>query len=636
MMKFFLASVFALVGFSAVAQQNYAVSSVPKDLLPYASSVIRNEEVTYKVLDLDNVVYHLKKAVTVFNKNGDDAAQIDIGYDKRTSVKYVRGFVFNEFGQQTNKFTLKEFKDYAAISNSSLFEDNRIKHYEPVNAGYPYTVEYEYEVSYRESINLRSWLPVESVNQAVEKSSFTLIHKPDLTIRYKQINLAEKPVIITDDKGFKLTTWQINDSKALKDEPYSPNWREYLPRLLLAPNEFLYGNIRGGFSDWNGMGRFVNTKLLAGRDRISPETTSAIKALTENITDERLKARKIYEYMQQKTHYISVQVGVGGYQPFLASDVDKLNYGDCKALVNYTAALLKVADIPSYYCIVKSGDEKVSLLTDFASMSQADHAILCIPLKNDTAWVDCTSQKMPFGYLGSFTADRLVLACTPEGGKLMRTPKYNAATNLQVAKGLFAIDSAGVLRGNLTTTLNGLQYDNDEGLIGETTGEQAKLLQKRYSNISNLYVQGFDIKQDKGDAPATTENLKIEAVNFASTDNGKLYFSINPVNRINRAPRDVRNRATNVCITTGYTDEDELVYILPANYKSDHNLLNVNIDKPFGKFRASMTINGNKLTYKRYMQVIDGTYKKELYRDLVDFYQAAVDADNYNATLIKL
>ncbi len=38
--------------------------------------------------------------------------------------------------------------------------------------------------------------------------------------------------------------------------------------------------------------------------------------------------------MQGKTHYISIQVGIGGYQPFLASDVDRLNYGDCKALVN--------------------------------------------------------------------------------------------------------------------------------------------------------------------------------------------------------------------------------------------------------------------------------------------------------------
>ena len=34
--------------------------------------------------------------------------------------------------------------------------------------------------------------------------------------------------------------------------------------------------------------------------------------------------------MQGKTHYISVQVGIGGNQPFLAAEVDKQNYGDCK------------------------------------------------------------------------------------------------------------------------------------------------------------------------------------------------------------------------------------------------------------------------------------------------------------------
>jgi uncharacterized protein YfkK (UPF0435 family) len=48
-----------------------------------------------------------------------------------------------------------------------------------------------------------------------------------------------------------------------------------------------------------------------------------------------------------------------------------------------------------------------------------------------------------------------------------------------------------------------------------------------------------------------------------------------------------------------------------------------------------MTLKGNTLTYKRQIELEDGTYNKENYQDLVDFFKAVSDADNYSVTLIK-
>ena len=105
---------------------------------------------------------------------------------------------------------------------------------------------------------------------------------------------------------------------------------------------------------------------------------------------------------------------------FKVSEVDKQNYGDCKALANYMHSLLKTVDIDSWYCVVQAGREhKESLMSDFTSMNQGNHIILCLPFKNDTTWLECTSQTIPFGFLSDFTDDRNVLACTPEGGKFI-------------------------------------------------------------------------------------------------------------------------------------------------------------------------------------------------------------------------
>ncbi|WP_238989289.1 hypothetical protein [Mucilaginibacter terrigena] len=339
--------------------------------------------------------------------------------------------------------------------------------------------------------------------------------------------------------------------------------------------------------------------------------------------------------MQGKTRYISVQVGIGGYQPFPATDVDRLSYGDCKALVNYTQALFKAADIPSWYCVVEGDSyEKISLMKDFASMSQGNHIILCLPIKNDTTFLECTSQKIPFGFLGDFTDDRNVLACTPGGGKLLHTPKYTSHDNIQLRKAGFTIDTTGALSGDMVTVYRGTQYDNPDELVNEPFSEQKKILQKMYANINNLSIQKLDIKQDKKQMPVATETINLSARDFASADNGKLYFSLNPVNR-HRNIREVHNRVNPVYINSGYTDEDEIIYTLPAGYRPEMEALNVNLDKPFGKFKMTAVADNGKIIYKRRLELIDGTYSKESYDDLVDFYQKVAGADVYNVVLVK-
>ena len=56
---------------------------------------------------------------------------------------------------------------------------------------------------------------------------------------------------------------------------------------------------------------------------------------TNGLPDDYLKAEALYRYLQERMRYVSIQYGVGGFQPFSAKDVDKWNYGDCKARNNF-------------------------------------------------------------------------------------------------------------------------------------------------------------------------------------------------------------------------------------------------------------------------------------------------------------
>jgi hypothetical protein len=617
------------------AQQNYDASLIPKELLPYASAVVRDEEQNIIVEDFDNTLVHFKTAVTILNKNGDHMAHINIEHDKITVIKYVKGAIYNQFGKQIGKFSEGDFEDANAWDGFSLFTDARIKHYFPSFSEYPYTIVYEYQLRLKQSLEFPQWEPVRNFGIAVEKSLFTFSCKPNFNIRYKETNITEKVNMSSNSTNSKIYNWSISNLKAIKPEPLSPYYKNYLPGVQIAPEKFSYYGINGSFTNWKELGKWEYEKLLTNRQDLPAETIEHVKEITKDIADPKLKAKKIYEYMQGKTHYVSVQVGIGGNQPFLASDVDKQNYGDCKALVNYTQALLKSVNIESYYCVVQSGSKfKVGLHNDFASMEQGNHIILCLPFKNDTTWADCTNQTIPFGYLGDFTDDRTVLACTPEGGKLMHTPKYTHKDNLESRKASFIINEAGELSGAMNTTFKGTDYEDRDELINEPVKEQYKELQKIYP-INNLEILNLEVKQNKSFDPFTTENIKLHAHDYASLTDGKYYFMLNPANRRTDVPKQGVNRLNDVYINRGYTEEDEVTFTIPAGYHLDKKPLNDIVDKPFAKFNTTMELKGNQLIYKRKLQLIDGTYSKDIYQDFVDFLQEVVDADSYTVVLAK-
>lgn len=634
MRALFLTAGICLLAFTGNAQQNYDTNLIPKELLSYANTVIRYSDESVEVKSLNSQVYHIKQAITVLNRNGDGNARVLMWHDKSTSTKFIKGTIYNTFGKPIGKFGERDFEDVYAGGNEQLFNDLYVKRYRPAVVEYPYTVEYEYETRDKQTLDLQGWHPNRGDGIAIEKSSFVFSCPADFKINYKEINTPEKAVIGTNTQKLTTYTWSISNLKAVKDEPYSPNPEKYQTIIKIAPENFAYDDLKGSFANWQQLGKWIYDKLLLNRDQLPDVTVAAIKDLTAGLTDPKLKAKKVYEYMQQKTRYIGIQVGIGGFRPFLASDVDKSNYGDCKALVNYTHALLKTIGIDSWYCEVEAGrDYKVSFMPDFASMDQGNHIILCLPFKNDTTWLECTSQKIPFGYLSNFTDDRLVLACTPDGGKLLHTPRYESK-NLTRRKADFVIDDKGDLTGTMTTTFAGTDFDERDELIDEPLEEQLKIIRRIYP-ITNFDIEKLQYAKDKSINPVTTENIKLYSREFAALNSDKYYFKVNLANRVRHAPDEVRNRRTAVYINRGYVEEDNITYQLPAGYRPDKVLLNKILVKPFGKFNVSMHINGQQLIYRRRLQINDGTYSKDMYQDLVDFYQSVADADSYNMALVK-
>ena len=615
-----------LLALTSRSQLNYAVSAIPKTLLPRAGAVVRNSETNIEVKALDDVISKHRIAITVLNSSGANDASIDLYYDKTTQIKSAKGVIYNEFGMPVSKFTEKNFNDRSAVSDISLYEDSRVKSFRPAQTSYPYTIEYEYEIRRKQSLYFPEWFPVGTTGVAIEKSSLSFTCPASFNLRYKTLNYPGK-VEELSDKETKTFKWQVSNINPLRYEPYSPDYEQFLISVKLAPESFAFKNIKGSFKNWDEYGRWMYENILKGRDELPEQTRSLVLDMVKDVQNPKDKAKKIYEYMQNKTRYISIQIGIGGYQPYPAAEVDRLGYGDCKGLVNYTQALLKVAGIESYYVIVEAGQFKKDLLSDFTSMNQGNHAILCLPFENDTTWLECTSKIKPFGFLGDFTDDRQVVVCSAQGGKLMRTPKLETAGNRQIRHAEFQVSKTGDLTGTVVTNFEGSQYDNHDILYNEAYAEQLKKLPKLYP-LPNLEIKSLQFTKKKEAKPVTTESISLNSAGYCSFNGSKLHLVINSLNKYTNVPKEVRNRVNPVFINRGWHDEDVITYQLPESYKLNLPQEKTRIDKPFGSYSADISFSGNKIVYKRIMQLNEGTYAPEEYQNLVDFFQTVSEADH--------
>ena len=80
----------------------------------------------------------------------------------------------------------------------------------------------------------------------------------------------------------------------------------------------------GEYTNWKEFGAWMNATLLKNRDILKQATKDKVLALVEGVTAPLEKAKIVYEYMQNKTRYISVQVGIGGWEPIAANEVDEV------------------------------------------------------------------------------------------------------------------------------------------------------------------------------------------------------------------------------------------------------------------------------------------------------------------------
>ena len=571
--------------------QFYPFDSIPGHLKKNADAVVRTEQCLYTVTAPGKAVQKMKKAVTLLNEDATYYRYLDIPYDKYSKVNYIKGAVYDEKGELIQFLGMQNVFDLSAVTGGTFYSDDRIKRmYFPVNR-YPFTIEYEYEISYTSLFGYPDWSFQDYGNISVEKSGIQYVLPSGMRLRFSQQNLKNNvDSVITGDK--RIYTWQETNIPARSYLASNARFRFSTPVLYAAPEDFEYGGIRGSMRSWKELGTWVY-EVNKGRDALPPDDMAVIKGIVEKYSGIKERIKAIYEYMQSRTRYVSIQIGIGGYQTADAISVSRNGFGDCKGLVNYTMALLKEAGIPSYFSLVKAGTSATDINTRFVD-NQFNHVILCVPAARDTVWLECTSQELPFNYLGTFTCNRHVLLLTPEGGKIVKTPDFKSEQNILSRTGSVFMNITGKSAMRLSTFYGGYNFDAASGMFSLQSVQGMKRDLYSLLDYNDFSVESAEYSEEKSENPSCVFKFTTEINSLGTKQGDRIYFTPSIVKEEYLPGDTLALHIINSDITL-----DSIVYYLPEGYKIRSEPVNYSVKNEYGTYSYSLRNETGKVIFIR-------------------------------------
>lgn len=434
--------------------------------------------------------------------------------DDQTKITVLEGSVQGRGDKKPTRSRKRDAKDYAAYDGYSLAISGGSRVVElPLPSGYPAVYRHHVVTEVAEDIAIPPAIWDYGSGVAVTRAELQLRGAVE-EIRHLVVDALG--VVAEEALPGGGVRFAVSDLPAREAEDFAPGTTVAGPAVLLAPRRGRMEGVEGDFDTWAGVGAWT-AGLVAERSDLPAEAAAEVRALVADVADPLERIRLVYAYMQARTHYVSIQLGIGGFQPMPPSEVHANGYGDCKALTNYTRLLLAEADVESYYCELGVANREITSV-DFPSAYMTNHVMLAVPLAAtaaepaDTVWLECTSQTLPAGLPGrsgwaagrrallikdglghlvrvacgapedNLTASRTEIALAPDGSAHLQRATHYTGIAVEVPFTYTQVDARGrrkLARGRFAVTADGLaaeaSVDYARGHPVGTTRESARL-----------------------------------------------------------------------------------------------------------------------------------------------------------------
>lgn len=557
-------------------------------------------------------------SLRIDNKRGLSDGNFVCSCSPYRNLKKFAGTIHDANGKVVKK--IKRSDLVRTEYSSSLASDDYSLYYEAeVPASYPITVTYDWEVDYSHHLNsYPSFFPIPGYEIAVDTASFTFIQRPENTLTYRILNFSPHIKVSESDGNRRITEFSIGHISHMDKQSWGQSFNDRTPQVIMSPLGFEWNKIHCDMTDWHSFGLWIN-ELNSGRQKLTPEVIARLHQTTDTCTTPRSKVKATRKLLGELTRYVSIQLGIGGYQTATAEDVCKNGIGDCKALSNCFIAMLHEIGLPAVYTLIALNDRH--LIHDMPNFSQLDHVIVQVPLPGDTLWVECTNDTYPFDYRHTGMCGHDVVLIHPTGGELQTIPEYADSLNLRQIFADIELSSDGSAHISYRESNFNSQFEALCNLTRIPTKDQQK-------NLLNRIVCGNPTINDmsiQSEGAHIDYMLDIQSGAFCKWSNNRIFLPItlNPFSPL----QNTKEEAHIIDILgEGKLRESTIRYRIPDGYDVDSKLDPLFIDSPFGFFSRHTTIEDGYLVIRDSFLMRNGIYPAEHFPEWIAFRKALADS----------
>lgn len=357
-----------------------------------------------------------------------------------------------------------------------------------------------------------------------------------------------------------------------------------------------------------------------------------VHRLTDTLPDDRAKVKALYDYLGRTTRYVSIQLGIGGLQPMTAEEVYRTKFGDCKALSNYLHALLGACDIPSRYAIIHTRRRRIA--PDFASPSQADHAILQVPLPGDTLYLECTNPDFPFGYVHSKIAghDAVLLGDPVRLAERVTLPDYADTLNSRTKEARIDLAPDGSAAIRIREEYAVKEYERMQRFTYMDRAQRAELIRKRLA-LPLARIGEIAVEECKSALPTLRIDYETAVPCYGKATGSRLFLPLTPFTPPSSSRE--KRRTNDIRIEAGRTQTVRVRIALPDRTTVETLPKDAACETPFGRFDCRVRQEEGCVTVEMRLLLRSGRWDREQIGQLRDLLDAHASACNAQIVLKK-
>jgi hypothetical protein len=351
----------------------------------------------------------------------------------------------------------------------------------------------------------------------------------------------------------------------------------------------------------------------------------------------------VHRYVAQDIRYVSIALGLGGYQPRTPDEVMRTGFGDCKDKATIFVAMLNRMGLEAHPVLLNSqGGVEESL----PSLTQFDHAIAAYRLPGETAWryTDLTAELVPLGELPFGPQGEFGIIVKPDGAvEEITFPLTTIAENRRETRLVGTLDEEGYVSGSFEEHATGhLQYELRSMFANPYDAEQTEQFRDGFAAAWFKGARGSELEIFAGKDLAADPRV---AVKFSGgqgvTMAGRTLALPLPIDNMANLGGLIRQLETAgprlqpiaAQSVFGYAETlQELRLTLPEGWTVQLPE-SVEVDSPFGRYRKVYAQEGRELTVQRFIGGATGTLPPERIDDLIAFLKA-LTVDNARVLVI--